>query len=84
MQVRLAPNPTRDQVAVTFNIIEDALVNLTFRDHLGQPIKTLVNQFMPAGTYTYTTNLGHVPDGIYYAILWSGQKAASAKEIVLK
>jgi hypothetical protein len=84
MQVRLAPNPTRDQVAVTFNVIEDAMVNLTFRDHLGQPIKTLVNQFMPAGTYTYTTNLGHVPDGIYYAILYSGKRVASAKEIVLK
>ena len=84
MQVRLAPNPTRDQVSVTFNVLEDAMVNLTFRDQLGQPIKTLVNQFMPAGTYTYTTNLGHVPDGIYYAILYAGKKVASAKEIVSK
>lgn len=84
MQVKLFPNPTSDQVAITFNILEDAMVNLTFRNTLGTPIKTIVNQFMPAGTYTYTTNLGHVPDGIYYAILQAGKNLAHAKEIVAK
>jgi hypothetical protein len=84
MQVRLAPNPTQGHVAVTFNVLEDAMVNLTFRDQLGAPIKTLVNQFMPAGTYTYSTDLSHVSGGIYYAILQAGKKVASAKEIVNK
>jgi hypothetical protein len=84
MTVKLAPNPTQGHVAVTFNVLEDAMVNLTFRDQLGQPIKTLVNQFMPAGTYTYSTDLSHVQGGIYYAILTAGKKIASAKEIVSK
>jgi len=82
MTVKLAPNPTHGQVVVTFNILEDAMVNLTFRDNMGMPIKVVVNQFMPAGTYTYATDLSHVQNGIYYAILTSGKKVASAKEIV--
>lgn len=82
MTVKLAPNPTAGHVSVTFNILEDAMVNLTFRDNMGAPVKTVVNQFMPAGTYTYQTELGHAPNGIYYAILTSGKKVASAKEIV--
>jgi len=84
MTVKLAPNPTQGTVYATFNILEDAMVNLTFRDHMGNPIRTVVNQFMPAGTYTYSTDLGHVSGGIYYAILTSGKKVASAKEIVAK
>ena len=82
MTVKLAPNPTQGHVAVTFNVLEDAMVNLTFRDQLGNPVKTLVNQFMPAGTYTYNTDLGNCSGGIYYAILQAGKKVASAKEIV--
>lgn len=84
MTVKLAPNPTQGHVAVTFNVLEDAMVNLTFRDQLGNPVKTLVNQFMPAGTYTYSTDLGNYAGGIYYAILQAGKKVASAKEIVNK
>jgi hypothetical protein len=84
MTVKLAPNPTQGHVAVTFNVLEDAMVNLTFRDQLGNPVKTLVNQFMPAGTYTYNTDLGNYAGGIYYAILQAGKKVASAKEIVNK
>jgi hypothetical protein len=60
------------------------MVNLTFRDNFGNPVATVVNQFMPAGTYTYSTNLGHVADGIYYAMLTSGKKVATAKELVYK
>jgi hypothetical protein len=39
---------------------------------------------MPAGTYTYNTDLGNYAGGIYYAILQAGKKVASAKEIVNK
>lgn len=84
MTVKLAPNPTTGHVFVTFNVIEDAMVNLTFRDNMGTPIKTVVNQFMPAGTYTYQTEIGHVPNGLYHAVLTSGKKMASAKELVIK
>jgi hypothetical protein len=84
LTVKLSPNPTRGEVFVTFNVLEDAMVNLTFRDNFGNPVATVVNQFMPAGTYTYSTNLGHVADGIYYAMLTSGKKVATAKELVYK
>jgi hypothetical protein len=51
---------------IKYQIPNDGLVKLTVYDMLGREVKTLVNNFQPAGTYEIVLNASDLTSGVYF------------------
>ncbi len=84
------PNPFNPTTTIAFDISTDAVVALRVYDLLGREIQTLVNEEMPAGTYTVRWNGQNdsgqpVPSGMYFVRMTAvaGQKSIVAVQKML-
>jgi FG-GAP-like repeat/Secretion system C-terminal sorting domain len=60
------PNPFNPSTKIKFEIPEDVFVSIKVYDALGKEIRTLVNEFKNAGSYTVTLDGNNLSSGIYY------------------
>ncbi len=68
------PNPFNPSTQIRYDLREGGLVRLEIFNILGQPVRTLVNEYQPAGAYieTWESTNRHgerLPGGIYFARL---------------
>jgi len=83
------PNPFNPVTTITYDLPEQADVQLTIYDLLGRQIKTLVRQHQNAGQHLIiwdATNLSDesVSAGIYFYYLRAGDFTATSKMLLLK
>ncbi|MEW5798653.1 MAG: choice-of-anchor B family protein [Bacteroidota bacterium] len=91
------PNPFNPATKIQFEIplnpplqrgnppqAEGGFVTLKVYDMLGREVKTLVNEILPAGSYTVTMNASDLSSGVYYYVLTSGTFSSTKKMIVAK
>ncbi len=83
------PNPFNSSTAIQFQIAAPQQVSLKIVDLLGREVRTLINEYKPAGYFQVTwdgkDNRGmEVVTGIYLCILQAGQSFESKKVLVLK
>lgn len=78
------PNPFNPATRIKYNIGKDANVNLTIYNALGQKVKTLVNEFKPAGQYEVSFNGDGLSSGIYIAKIESAGFTKMIKMSLLK
>lgn len=83
------PNPFNPTTQVSFSLPKAAHVNLTIYNVLGQQVKTLVDQELPAGVQTVewdgTDNTGRtVASGVYFYRLNAADFQATKKMLMLK
>jgi hypothetical protein len=79
----------RGGVAVTFQIPERTLVNLTIYDLTGKKIRTLANSAYELGVHTitwdgYADNGAHLASGIYFCRMQAGAFCDTEKILLLK
>jgi hypothetical protein len=64
----VSPNPAGEAAAVNFTSKTDGYVRIILTDALGLPVRTLVSEILPAGTYSRSTG-GDLASGAYFVIV---------------
>jgi hypothetical protein len=76
------PNPFNPVTTIKFCLAEEAEVNLSIYNLLGQIVTELVNTNLEAGNYSYQWDAGNVASGIFLYVLKTA-KFVSVKKLVL-
>jgi hypothetical protein len=78
------PNPFNPSTTIQFAIPEQSFVKLEIYNSLGEKIKTLVNEDMPAGIYSVDWNAENLPSGTYIYHIQTNSFIKSKKMILMK
>ncbi len=78
------PNPFNPTTTIKYSIPIAGLVTLTVYNILGEQVKTLINQEMPAGNHSVQFNASSLASGIYLYRIQFGSFVQTRKMIFLK
>jgi plastocyanin len=83
------PNPFNAQTRISFNLPEAGLVSLAVYDIAGRSIRTLVNEYRPAGIAAVTwdgrnNNGEQLASGIYFVRMIAGGQSTTHRAVMLK
>ena len=78
------PNPFNAATTIRFTLPQSRDVTLFIYDILGRRVKTLVDQYLPAGSHSFVFNASGLTSGIYFARLESNNATKSAKMLLLR
>lgn len=73
------PNPTSGEFAVNFTVKQSGQVKLYVMDMSGRVTNVILDKYLSAGKYTYSSNITNLESGIYFATLQAQKQAESAK-----
>jgi hypothetical protein len=78
------PNPFNPKTQITYSIPKAEIVKIKVYDILGKEIKTLLNDYQPAGIYEIDFDGTGLQSGVYFYRIISGSYADTKKMILLK
>ncbi len=78
------PNPFNPSTKINFDLRNSAFAMLRVYDITGREVKTLVNEKLTAGSYTYDFNASELPSGVYFYQLQTDGFVETKKMILLK
>ncbi len=78
------PNPFNPSTTIKYSILQEGLVKIRVFDILGNEIKTLVNEEMPAGSYEVKFDAVNLSSGVYLYRITSGNYSATKKMVLLR
>jgi beta-glucanase (GH16 family) len=78
------PNPFNPQTAISYRIKTAGMVKMVISDAIGKEIKTLVNEYKPAGIYTVPFHAANLNSGVYYCTLYTGGFSQTSKMLLIK
>lgn len=78
------PNPFNPSTSIRFTIPQAGLTKLTIYNLLGQQVKSLVNEFKEAGSYSINFNATDLPSGAYFYKLESPEFSKTMKMLLSK
>lgn len=78
------PNPFNPVTNIEFDLPVGNFVVLKIYDINGREVKTLVNEFKPAGRYIYSFYAGELSSGIYFYKIISGNFNETKRMILIK
>jgi gluconolactonase len=85
------PNPFNPSTVIGYQLPKAGFTSLKIYDLMGNEVKTLVNEFQPAGIYNFTLNLSkgsilnsQFSSGVYFYTLIAGNFTQTKKLILLK
>lgn len=78
------PNPFNPSTKITFTLKQPGMVSLRVYNVLGQVVKTLVNEYRPAGTFSESFNASDLTSGMYIYELNTNQFSSSKKMLLVK
>jgi VWFA-related protein len=64
--VSVSPNPLRDGASLSLHLAQGGNVRATLIDVSGREVAMLVDEYVPAGDYTQSVNLGGIAPGRYF------------------
>lgn len=77
------PNPFNPTTTIQFSLPQAENITLKVFDLLGQEVETLVDEYLPAGTYETTFSGINLPSGIYIYEIKAGKFFIEKKKMVL-
>ncbi len=78
------PNPFNPVTKIGYDLARDGNVRLVIYDMSGREVKTIVNEFKPAGYYTATLDAGGLSSGVYFCKLIATPNDGSAEFIAVR
>ncbi len=78
------PNPFNPATKINFDLKNSAFAMLRVYDITGREVRTLVNEKLTAGSYTYDFNAIELPSGVYFYQLQADGFIETKKMILLK
>ncbi|MDP8239575.1 MAG: LamG-like jellyroll fold domain-containing protein [Candidatus Hatepunaea meridiana] len=78
------PNPFNNQIGLSYTIPNLMYVNLNLTDQTGRLVDTITEGMKETGFYSLSYNASHLPAGIYFCNLKSGQFMTVKKILLVK
>jgi hypothetical protein len=78
------PNPFNPTTTITYQLPVGSNVNLKVFNILGNDVKTLINEYKPAGKYFIDFNAGNLSSGIYFYQIKTDIFFKMRKMVILK
>jgi hypothetical protein len=78
------PNPFNPTTTVNFALPTSGYTKLVVYNALGESMKTLLNEYKSAGSYSIDFNALDLPSGLYFYTLTSGNFTQTKKMILMK
>ncbi|MBN8569945.1 MAG: T9SS type A sorting domain-containing protein [Ignavibacteria bacterium] len=78
------PNPFNPTTKINFDLKSSAFAMLRVYDITGREVRTLVNEKLSAGSYSYDFNASELPSGVYFYQLQTDGFIETKKMILLK
>ena len=78
------PNPFNPQTTISFSLPTEEKTLLTVYNSLGQVVRTLVDDIVPAGEHRVALNAASLPSGIYFYHLEAGSFSSVRKMMLVK
>ncbi|MBD3170467.1 MAG: T9SS type A sorting domain-containing protein [candidate division Zixibacteria bacterium] len=78
------PNPFNAQTVISFDIPNDANVNLEVYNLMGQKVATLADGLMEAGTHNVSWDASQYSSGVYFYKLSTGEEVFTKRMTLLK
>ncbi|HAY34191.1 MAG TPA: hypothetical protein DCY06_08635 [Bacteroidetes bacterium] len=78
------PNPFNPNTNIRYDLPNDNFVSIKIYDITGREIKSLVNEFKPAGRYIIAFNASNLSSGIYYYKIKAGDFTQVKKMMLIK
>jgi hypothetical protein len=78
------PNPFNPSTNINYTVPAGSNILIRVFDLTGKEIKTLVNEFKQAGTYSISFNAAGLPSGVYFYSLIAGNFIDTKKMVLLK
>jgi len=79
-----SPNPAKEMTNISFYLGTPGNVSLTLIDLLGNPVMSILDKNMKAGTHSIPVETRDIPSGIYFYILNMGGVSSTKRLIVSK
>ncbi len=79
-----APNPFNPETEIRFDVSQEAFVNVSVYNTIGQKIATLVDNYVSPGIHSVQWNAADNPSGIYFYRLESNGSAQTRRMLLLK
>jgi hypothetical protein len=83
-KISIYPNPFNKATIFEYQLEQPVKVVLTFYNHLGQQIETLINEHQSKGKHSAIWDAQGLPSGIYFYRLQAGEQQAKGKIVVLR
>ena len=80
-QLSSFPNPFTTSTTIDYELTEPSHVQLTIYNAIGEVVYRTEDRMMLKGIHTVTWSPGHLPEGLYYAVLRSEEGVAVVKII---
>jgi hypothetical protein len=78
------PNPFNPSTSIRFEIPENAFVNISVYNAIGEKVSTILNEQMEKGVYTRSFDGSNLSSGIYIYQLTSGSIVLTQKMLMIK
>lgn len=82
--VSIAPNPSNGQAQLHIVLAEEADLNVSVYNSLGQRVANIGQYNYAIGEYKIDLNLQHLPAGMYQVVLQDGAKISNQKLMITK
>ena len=79
-----APNPFNPETEIRFDVSQEAFVNVSVYNTVGQKVATLVDNYVSPGIHSVQWNAANNPSGIYFYRLESNGAAQTRRMLLLK
>ncbi len=80
--VKVFPNPTKDQVNISFDALENMDLSVQLFDMTGREVKASESYTINSGSQNMRVNLKDIPKGIYYVQLSTNGRSIQQKVVV--
>ena len=78
------PNPTQGEIQFEFQVETTGDVDVDVKDMIGREVIQILNTQMPAGKYSYVTDLSQLSNGFYILSIRTVEKTQQSKIIISK
>ena len=84
VDVKLFPNPVKANATFTYNLDEEAYVELSVFNLTGQKISTVISEVQNAGNQRAEMKVGNLTAGVYMYVLQANNSKTTGKMIIRK
>lgn len=78
------PNPFNPTTTARFNLAQNGLIELSVFDTIGRKVKSILNEYRPAGNYTVSVDLQEYSSGVYFLQLQQAENVEIQKMSLIK